>query len=450
MAARGRGLKIEYLPTGELIPDSRNARRHTAKQIARLADIIQAFGWSSPIVIDEDKVILAGHARLAAARTLGLHEVPCICLCHLTAAQKTALAIADNKMSDESTFDDDALRQALIELTGLDFDIELTGFDTAAVDFLIDGGTASGRKDPDDAFEAPTVDQKAVSRTGDLWLLGKHRLYCGDALADASFETVLGEDRAQMVISDPPYNVPVLGHVSGLGRVKHREFAMASGEMSEREFGDFLAAAMALMARFSVDGSIHFLFMDWRHIQALLEAGRSHYAALKNICVWAKTNAGMGSLYRSQHELVAVFKSGTAPHINNVELGKHGRYRTNLWTFAGANAFGAARDADLEAHPTVKPVTLVAEAIRDCSKRRGVILDPFVGSGTTILAAERTGRRAAAIEIDPLYVDTAIRRWQSKTGGCAVLAADGRSFDDLARARLDDPSGSMTLAEGGC
>ena len=235
-----------------------------------------------------------------------------------------------------------------------------------------------------------------------------------------------------MVFTDPPYNVPIDGHVSGLGSVKHREFAMASGEMSETEFTKFLTDVLGNLAKFSADGAIHYVCMDWAHLRELLNAGHAVYDELKNICVWAKTNGGMGSLYRSQHEMVAVFKSGTAPHINNVELGRHGRYRTNVWTYAGMNTFGAERDEALAMHPTVKPVALVEDAVLDCSDRNGVVVDAFLGSGTTLIAAESAGRRCFGLELDPEYVDLIIRRWQKMTGESAVHAESGLSFDVLA------------------
>jgi DNA modification methylase len=441
-------LAIEYCSISALDPNPKNARRHTTKQVAKLGRAIQAFGWTAPAVIDEAGLILAGHARYAAAKQLGLDQLPCIRLTGLSPAQKTAFSLADNKIGDDSHFDDEALRQLLAELSvDVDFNMELTGFDTAEIDFRLDGPAGGGVADPADRGAEPDLARPAVTQVGDLWLLGEHRLLCGNALEAEDYVTLMGGDRAQMVFTDPPYNVPVRGHVSGLGAAKHREFAMASGELSCGQFQEFLTQSLTQLARFSSDGSIHFICMDWRHIRPLLAAGEGVYTELKNICVWSKTNAGMGSLYRSQHELVPVFKNGTAPHQNNVELGKNGRYRTNVWDYPGANAFSATRDADLAAHPTVKPVALVADAIRDCSKRGAIILDPFVGSGTTILAADRTGRRAAAMEIDPLYVDTAIGRWQTLTGKTAVLAGDGRTFAAVESERLGRPEDTAVLMQ---
>jgi DNA modification methylase len=273
----------------------------------------------------------------------------------------------------------------------------------------------------------------SVAKPGDLWLLGEHRILCGDSLDPRSYERLLGGERAAMVFTDPPYNVPIEGHVSGLGAVKHREFSMASGEMSEAQFTDFLTRLCKLAAQHSDDGSLHYVFMDWRHLAELLAAGKAAYSELKNLCVWAKTNAGMGSLYRSQHELVAVFKNGKSSHHNNVQLGRFGRHRSNLWTYPGMTSIARATDegALLEMHPTVKPVRLVADAILDASARRDIVLDPFLGSGTTLIAAERVGRRARGIELDPAYVDVAIRRWQRDTGNTAVHADRQKTFDEL-------------------
>ncbi len=362
-----------------------------------------------------------------------MKSVPCIRLTHLSTEQKLALAIADNKMSDELHFDVGALTTLLGELDAIDFRIELTGFDTAEVDIMLAAPTIS-TADPADATTEGKQAATAVTRAGDLWLLGKHRLLCGNALSSKDYELLLGTEKAELIFTDPPYNTSV-GKVSGLGKAQHAEFAMASGEMSPNEFVGFLSQLMGHLCRFSIDGSIHFLCMDWRHIWEMMEASRAAYSELKSVCVWNKTNGGMGSLYRSKHEFVFVFKKGSAPHINNIELGKTGRYRTNIWDYAGVNTFRAGRDDDLATHPTVKPVALVADAIRDCSRRGALVLDPFMGSGTSILAAERTRRRAAGMEIDPGYVDATIRRWQTMTNGKAILAGDGPTFDELTTIR---------------
>jgi DNA modification methylase len=291
------------------------------------------------------------------------------------------------------------------------------------IDGLLDGTGA----EEEDEIPIADEDSEPVTRPADIWALGPHRILCADARDPTSYERLLGNDKAHLVFADPPYNVPIHGNVSGLGVVRHDEFAMASGEMSPSEFEKFLRVSLGQAAHHSVDGAIHFICMDWRHLYELLAATKEIYSEVKNLCVWNKTNAGMGSLYRSKHELVLVFKVGTAPHINNIGLGRHGRNRTNVWDYESQNILNGSK-SKLSLHPTVKPVALVADAIRDCSDRLGIVLDPFGGGGTTLIAAERTGRRARLIEISPRYVDVTVRRWQLLTGGRAVHAITGEQF----------------------
>ncbi len=440
-------LVIEHLPLSALRPYARNARTHSPKQIAQIAASIREFGFNNPVLIDRHAEIIAGHGRVEAAGKLGLETVPCVRLEHLTEAQKRAYILADNRLAEKAGWDREILAIELQHLTTIDvdFDVTLTGFEMGEVDLLLGAGEAAEAKaDPADAVPEVATGV-AVTRPGDIWQIGRHRLICGDALAPETYAQLLAGERAQMVFTDPPYNVKIDGHVSGLGAAKHREFAFASGEMSEDEFTRFLARVFANLAGHAIDGAIHFVCMDWRHQGEVLAAALGTYPELKNLCVWAKSNGGMGSLYRSQHELVFVFKSGRAPHINNVELGKHGRYRTNVWQYAGANAFGATRDDDLAMHPTVKPVALVADAILDCSKRKGLVLDAFGGSGTTLVAAERTGRRGAAIEIDPAYCDVIVRRLAKVCGLAAVLEATGQSFDEVAALRRAEAPAEETV-----
>jgi DNA modification methylase len=280
----------------------------------------------------------------------------------------------------------------------------------------------------------------AISQRGDLWCLGSHRLLCGDARSPEAYAKLLGDTKVDLVFTDPPYNVRIDGHVSGLGRVQHREFAMASGEMTEDEFTQFLKATLGAAVNVSRDGALHYVCMDWRHLFETLSAGRALYDSLLNICVWNKDNGGMGSFYRSKHELVMVFKVGTAKHTNNVELGRHGRNRTNVWDYAGANTFRQGRLDELSMHPTIKPVALIADAIKDASKRSDTVLDPFCGSGSTIVAAEKTGRQACGLEIDPKYIDVAVRRWQLFTGKSAVLDGTTASFEEVTEQRINLPA----------
>jgi len=428
--------KIESTAVSDLKLRSTNPRTHSKKQIRQIADSIERFGFNNPILVDQDDTIVAGQGRVEAARLLGIETVPTIRLEDLTENEIRAYVITDNRLAELAGWNRELLAielQGLIDVD-LDFDVTITGFEMPEIDILI--GELEADEEDDPADEVPEVgDGPLVTRPGDIWCIGKHRLICGDSTNPNTFARLLDGAEAQMVFTDPPYNVPIEGHVSGLGKVKHREFAMASGEMTEEQFTAFLATAFQNLAAHSADGAIHFICMDWRHIGEVIAAGRDAYTEFKNLCVWAKTNGGMGSLYRSQHELVFVFKAGTAPHINNVELGKHGRYRTNLWSYAGINSFGKDRDAELALHPTVKPVKLVADAMLDCSKRGGVVLDAFAGSGTTLIAAEKTGRRGYGIELDPQYCDVIIRRLAAAANIEAIHAATGKPFAEIEQER---------------
>ncbi len=363
--------------------------------------------------------------------------MPTISLEHLTEAQKRAYILADNKLAEKAGWDREILAIELQHLTSLDldFNISVIGFEMPEIDLLISGLEAAPQK-PDPADAVPEMAGPGVTRRGDIWQIGPHRVICGDSTDQETYARLLVGEKAQLVFTDPPYNVKIDGHVSGLGSVKHREFAMASGEMTEDEFAAFLGNVIDNLIDASADGAVNYICMDWRHMGEVLAAAHGRYADLKNLCVWAKTNGGMGSLYRSQHELVFVFKVGSAPHINNVELGKHGRYRTNVWTYAGANTFGATRETDLAMHPTVKPVALVADAILDCSHRKGIVLDAFAGSGTTLVAAHKTGRRGYGVS--SLYCDVIVRRLAVARLE-AVHAVTGQPFNAVAAERLAPP-----------
>ena len=367
--------RVRYVLLASLKPYEGNARTHSPKQIREVANSIQTFGLTAPLLVDESGTVLAGHCRLEAAKLLKLAKVPTICIDYLTEAQKKAYIIADNRLGERSFWSKPLLAKELAAILELDdnFDLELTGFELGTIELLLDQDAAVAAKE--ESIAAPVVNEPAVCKRGELWRLGSHALLCGDATERQSYVKLLGRSRAQMGFTDPPYNVPISGHVSGLGRVRHREFEQASGEMSEAEFTAFLTTSLTHMAKASIDGAIHFVCHDWRHQLEFLNAGRAAFSEQINLCVWNKTNAGMGSLFRSQHELIAVFKRGTRPHINAVELGKHGRYRTNVWTYPGSNSFSTERQQHLEWHPTVKPVQLVADAILDVSRRDGIVLD---------------------------------------------------------------------------
>jgi DNA modification methylase len=410
IAAQSR-LAVTYRAISDLIPDPRNARTHPKRQIEQLKKSIEAFGFTNPILADPEGHIIAGHGRLQAARAMGFSEVPTIILSGLSDTQKRALRIADNKIALNAGWDLEILQQELGELASLDVEIDptLTGFSTGEIDVIL-----SSADDPDDEV-IPPVPTTPRTKPGDIWILGDHRVGCGDGRDAAFLQRLIGDGaRVDAAFLDPPYNVRIGGHAVAAG--SHREFAMASGEMSEAEFRSFLADTLGAAARLSRDGAVHFVCMDWRHMDSVSAVGSKVYGELLNLCIWNKSNAGMGSLYRSKHELIFVYRVGTAPHLNMVELGRHGRNRTNVWDYASVNSMRGSRREDLALHPTVKPTGLVADAIQDVTRRGDLVLDLFLGSGTTLLAAERIGRRFRGLDIDPAYVDVAVERWSARTG----------------------------------
>lgn len=431
-------LAITHRRPSELRPYPGNARTHSKRQIKLIARSIERFGWTNPVLVSDDNEVVCGHGRLEAAKLLGLDRVPVVQLSNLSAAERRAYVIADNAIALKAGWDSDMLAIELQGLVAIGFDMELTGFELGEIEVILDGAAEKAAEADRADDELPDDDcGPAISRLGDVWQLGSHLLVCGDARDEAAYRAVLGDDKADVVVTDPPYNVRIDGHVSGLGATKHKEFAFASGEMSEQEFTAFLASFLkATVARLR-PGGILFCFMDWRHLGELIAASRACELELKNLCVWCKDNAGMGTFYRSQHELVLVFKALGGPHTNTFELGQHGRHRTNVWKYAGVNTFRTGRGEELAMHPTVKPVALIADAIKDVSRHKEIVLDPFSGSGSTLIAAEKTGRRGRAIEFEPRYVDVAVRRWQVFTGKQATLALTGQNFEEVLDERLN-------------
>jgi DNA modification methylase len=426
-------LTITYRPVTTIHPNPHNSRTHSKRQIRQIADSIKAFGFNNPVLLDDKNTIIAGHGRVSAAKLLGIAEVPTIRLEDLSSDQIRAYVIADNKLAANAGWDNSILAIELQHLSNIEteFDITVTGFEIPEIDLIL---TPEGdRTDGDDVFEVE-ANAQPITQPGDMWNLGKHRILCGDASDESSYPKLLGAKRASVAFVDPPYNVAIKGNVSGKGAIQHREFLMASGEMNVSEFIEFLASRLKLLARYSAAGSLNFVFMDWRHMGELIAAGMQVYDELLNVCVWVKNNGGMGSFYRSRHELVFVFRNGKGKHRNNIQLGKYGRNRTNVWEYPSINSVSKSSEEGnlLALHPTVKPVRLVADALLDCSARGDLVLDTFLGSGTTLLAAERTGRIGCGIELDPVYVDTAIKRWQRHTGDHAVHAVSGKRFDDIA------------------
>lgn len=426
---------LENIHLNDLKPNQRSAKKHPERQIALLTENVIRFGFTQPIAVDQNNVIVLGNARYEAARRAKLEYVPVIRLLHLSPDQKRALALADNKLSELGEWDDSVLAEELQFLSDpaldLGFDLQILGFDTVEIDNILEVGKPAQATDPADT-SLPDVPETPVSERGDLWSADNHRLLCGDARNIDDYRALMGNDVADIVFTDSPYNVPNVGHVTSRRNV--REFPMAAGEMSSAEFTHFLNESFSAIARYVRPGAVVFACMDWHHLGELRTACDPIFDAPRNMIVWVKSNAGMGSFYRSHYELILAYVRPGAKPINNFGLGGKGRYRTNVWQYPGANAFGRDRDKHLAMHPTVKPVALVADALKDCSNRRDIVLDPFGGSGTTMIAAERTGRSARLIEYDPLYCDVIVQRWQSSTGRTARLAGTDETFDQV-RAR---------------
>lgn len=407
--------QIQMQSLATLTPYAKNARQHSEQQIRQIAKSIERFGFTNPILVADDGGVIAGHGRIEAAKQLGIETVPTLKLSHLNEAERRAYILADNKLALNADWDTDILANELQALIEMDFEVDLAGFSIGEVDLLLDEkGDGSSSEKADHLPEE--VHGPAISKLGDIWLLGQHRLMCGDARSKEDVERLCNGEAVDMIFTDPPYNVPVQGHVSGKGQHQHPEFAFASGEMAPGEFTQFLKDTLGYAASQLKDGAIAFICMDWRHMQELLQVGHAVFTEMKNLCVWNKTNGGMGSFYRSKHELVFVFKNGETAHTNSFGLGEEGRYRTNVWDYAGVNSFGPVRDKELAMHPTVKPVAMVADAIKDCSAHSQIVLDVFAGSGTTLIAAETCRRRAFVLEFDPMYCDTIIRRYETFTG----------------------------------
>jgi hypothetical protein len=424
--AAGRTI-VSYLAIGSIVPDPNNPRMHSREQIKAIARSIRTFGFNAPILVDKANRIVAGHGRLEAAKRLKLAEAPVICLEHLTEAQAKAFMLADNKLSDLSNWDEPKLAVVLKELSeiALDFEIEVTGFDRPEIDFRIQSLEPPDEStDSADVFEA--ADGPPVSRPEDLWILGDHRLLCGNALDPQAYDALLAGEKAVAVFTDPPNNIPVKGQATGKGATKNSESEIAARELTEDEFCKFFIEAFNLLVSHSVERATFFACMDWRRLLEIVSAIPSLGCSLLDVCVSVGSKGETGSLYRSAHELVFVFGRRDATRGNNVHLGKPGRKRTNVWNYPGRRGRGRC----LDPHPTVKPIAMVSDAILDVTQRGDIVLDPFGGSGTTILAAERTGRRGYAIELDPSHVDTAIARWERMTRQTA-LHANGKTFEEM-------------------
>lgn len=426
----------EFVPVSQLRPNPQNPRLHNRHHIRVLARSMRRLGYISPIVVDKSGMIVAGHLRFDALLMLDVAEVWVVRLDYLTEAQVKAFMIADNKLAEMSEFDDRKLALLLQELYQVNLHVvaESTGFEEPDIELRIQSLDPPEEGDGDDDVEVATG--TPVSQLGDTWGLGRNRLYCGSALESASYDSVLGQERAAAIFADPPWNVRVNGHIGGKGRRKHPEFLMGSGEMNDKEFRDFLMTTVRHIVTYSTEEATSFACIDWRHVEEMIGAIRANDCELLNLCVWVKATFGLGSLYRSRHELVTVFSRKGVQRRNNVQLGKYGRTRTNVWNYHGMNSFarrGQIRGLDL--HPTVKPLAMVSDAILDVTAPDDIVLDPFCGSGTTIIAAERIGRRGYGIELNPLYVDTTIMRWQRMTGRAAIHTVTGKTFEEMRQER---------------
>ena len=425
-------LQIESYPIDALKSHGRRLRKSDPAHIREIANSISALGFNVPVLVGKDNVVLDGESRWEAAKWLGLPSVPGIRVDHLTETEQRLLRLAVNRLAEKGVWDMGELEAEFNELIIADAPIEISGFGSDEIDQIV-----IGKAEAELGELAPVPGAAAMAQAGDLFLLGSHRLLCGDATDPAVIKWLMRTDAARMVLTDEPFNVAIGGHVS---RGERREFVMASGEMTDAQFEDFNRKWMAAVVPYLVDGGILGTFIDWRGLPIVHTAATALTLIPLNLVVWAKTNAGMGSLYRSQHELLPLFKKGVAAHVNNIVLGKRGRHRTNLWTYPGASSLGSDARKGLQDHPTVKPIAMLGDALIDLTNRGEIVLDPFLGSGSTLIAAEKTGRICCGIELDPLYVDVIIRRYEAQTGTTAILADTGETFDDLAERRRNNGS----------
>ena len=423
--------QIEMIRIADLRPRDTNPRKHPQKQIEKIAKSIQAFGFTTPVLIDDENGIVAGHARIMAAQSIGMDAVPAVRLSHLSDAQIRAYVIADNKLAEIAEWDSNLLRIELSAIAELEFDLGDLGFETPELDILFGEDAGEAETPPPE----PDRSAPSICQPGDIWQIGPHRLGVGDIRDEKLLCALMDGREARMVLTDPPYNVSVAGHIQVKPKTGHGEFAFASGEMTSDEFTAFLTDTFKPMRDHLIDGGLFYSWMDWRHLPELNRAAFCLGMDQINLCVWRKTNAGMGSLYRSQHELCAIFKWGSTPHVNNVELGKHGRSRSNVWDHPGMTSFGAGRGDALKAHPTVKPVKLLSEAIQDVSHRGEIIFDGFAGSGSTLIAAHQTGRIGIGVEIDSHYCDVALCRLSQATGLPPIHSATNDTFETRANAQ---------------
>lgn len=428
---------IVYRPVAEIHAYGRSLRKRSKRWSSAMKASIQRFGLILPILIDQGGQIIGGEGVFEVAKECGFTEVPTVRIDHLSETDIQLLRLALNRIAEESSWDTLELTEEWRELLPLTIDLgyEVSGFATPEIDSLLHQPPAGAGRDADDDPVEVGMPGSEVSRLGDIWQLGDHLVLCGSSLEPENLQRVMGEDRARMVLTDAPYNVKIQGNVGGLGKHKHREFVQASGEMSEAHFTEFLTTSITALAAFCRNGALLYMFMDWRHVWEIMSGIRAADLTMINMAVWAKTSPALGAFYRSQHELCFIARKGDEKHKNNIDLGRWGRTRSNVWQYAGVNSFGPGRDEQLAMHSTCKNVSMLVDAIRDASDRGEIVLDGFLGSGSTLIAAERTGRICRGVELDPLYVDTILHRWKRVTDSEGVLQDTGETFSQVAERR---------------
>lgn len=438
-------LNPELLPITQLNFPKRILKTKAEKRIETHKRFLEHEGYGLPVPIDLMNNIILGEERVEAARRLGHTHIAVVRVGDITKDTIRKLRLLEAKLSTVGELDRKQVRDTFLEVldTEADYNLEILGFSTAEIDLTLEftdqieeSGESEQLNPEDEALPEPC--EAPVSRIGDIWTANGHRLICGDATLPETYARLLQGDQAKVTVSDPPYGVKINGHVSGLGKNNHREFVQGSDKVTKKELKKLLKKSTRQFLENSQDGALIYLWMDWRGIELLLLICRKLGLTLINLCVWGKTSPSMGSYYRSQHELCAVLRVGRASHQNNVELGIHGRSRSNLWSAPGMNSFGRERDELLASHPTPKPCILFEDIIKDCTSRGDIILDGFLGSGTTLIAAEKTGRKARVIELDPIYVDVAVRRFQKRFGIEMLHEPSGKTFSEIERERRSE------------
>ena len=424
---------LQLVATDMVQVRDKNPRKHAKKQLQKLKNAIQKLRFINPIIIDEKGILIAGELRLQAAKDFKMSQVPALILEDITEEEARAIRIADNRIAEDAIWDFSLLQEELNNLVKFDIKFDDVGFEPIDYEkIFLSKDSPDNKVHNEETEDSSWLDENIpiLVKKGDLIRLGDHFLVCGDSLNPATFAFLMQGELAQIVIADSPYNCTINKHVCGLGKVKHEEFEMASGEMTDAEFSDFIFKFMQNLVKFSADGSLHYLFIDWVGLNKILTQGSKLYTELKNIAVWDKGVGGMGAFYRSQHEMVPIFKNGKAKHQNHIQLGKYGRYRTNVWEYPGIRATNPGSLELLKLHPTVKPVAMLHDILLDASSKNDIVLDCFGGSGSTLLAAERSGRRARIIEISPRYCDVIIWRWEKETGKKAKIIKNIGDIND--------------------